>query len=36
LSDVLKKTLQDMTLKQLMERKNKQDMGGHGWVEYII
>jgi Rrf2 family protein len=36
LSDVLKKTLQDMTLKQLMERKNKQDMGGNGWVEYII
>jgi Rrf2 family protein len=36
LSDVLKKTLQDMTLKQLMERKNKQDMEGNGWVEYII
>ncbi len=36
LSDVLKKTLQDMTLKQLMERKDKQDMGGNGWVEYII
>ena len=36
LSDVLKKTLQDMTLKQLMERKNKRDMGGNGWVEYII
>ena len=36
MSDVLKKTLQDMTLKQLMERKNKQDMGGNGWVEYII
>jgi hypothetical protein len=25
-----------MTLKQLMERKNKRDMGGNGWVEYII
>jgi Rrf2 family cysteine metabolism transcriptional repressor len=36
MSDVLKKTLQDMTLKQLMERKNKQDAGGNGWVEYII
>jgi Rrf2 family protein len=36
MSDVLKKTLQDMTLKQLMERKNKRDMGGNGWVEYII
>jgi Rrf2 family protein len=36
LSDVLKKTLQDMTLKALMERKNKQDRGGNGWVEYII
>ena len=36
LSDVLKKTLQDMTLKQLMERKNKQDTGGNGWAEYII
>jgi Rrf2 family cysteine metabolism transcriptional repressor len=36
LSDVLKKTLQDMTLKELMERKNKQDTRGNGWVEYII
>ncbi len=36
LSDVLKKTLQDMTLKQLMERKNKRDMGGNEWVGYII
>ena len=36
LSDVVKKTLQDMTLKQLMERKNKQNTGGNGWVEYII
>jgi len=36
LSDALKKTLQDMTLKQLLERKNKRDMGGNGWVEYII
>jgi Rrf2 family protein len=36
LSDVLKKTLQDMTLKELMERKNRQDRGGNGWVEYII
>ena len=30
LSDVLKKTLQDMTLKELMERKNKQDREATG------
>ncbi len=36
LSDVLKKTLQDMTLKELMERKNRQTRGGNGWGEYII
>lgn len=36
LSDVLKKTLQDMTLKELMEKKNRHETGGNGWVEYII
>lgn len=36
LSDVLKKTLQDMTLKELLERKNKQNAGGNEWAEYII
>jgi Rrf2 family cysteine metabolism transcriptional repressor len=36
LSDVVQKTLQHMTLKELIERKNKQDTGGNGWIEYII
>jgi Rrf2 family cysteine metabolism transcriptional repressor len=36
LSDVIQKTLQHMTLKELVERKNKQDTGGNGWIEYII
>jgi Rrf2 family iron-sulfur cluster assembly transcriptional regulator len=36
LSDVLKKTVDDMTLKELMTRKNKQDEGAKGWIEYTI
>jgi Rrf2 family iron-sulfur cluster assembly transcriptional regulator len=36
LSDVLKKTLHDMTLKELITRKNKQDTRETAWIEYII
>jgi Rrf2 family protein len=36
LSDGLKKTLQDMTLKELIAKGNKQDTGAIGWIEYTI
>jgi len=36
LSDVLKDTLQNMTLQELMEREKKKDTGANGWREYII
>ncbi|MCJ7664851.1 MAG: Rrf2 family transcriptional regulator [Desulfobacterales bacterium] len=36
MSDVVKKTLQGMTLKELIDRKNKQDAGANEWIEYII
>jgi Rrf2 family iron-sulfur cluster assembly transcriptional regulator len=36
LSDLLKKRLQDMTLKELMEKKNNQNAGAMGWAEYTI
>ena len=36
LSDVLKDTLQNMTLQELMEREKKKDTGTNGWKEYII
>ena len=36
LSDMLKTRLQDMTLKELMEKKNNQDSGTMGWTEYTI
>jgi Rrf2 family protein len=36
LSDKLKHTLQDMTLKELVDKGNKKDAGVNGWTEYII
>lgn len=36
LSDGLKKTLQDMTLKELLAKGDKQDTGAIGWIEYTI
>jgi Rrf2 family protein len=36
LSDMLKTRLQDMTLKELMEKKNNQNSGTMRWAEYTI
>jgi Rrf2 family protein len=36
LSDGLKKTLQDMTLKELINGKKNKDTGAMGWIEYTI
>jgi Rrf2 family protein len=36
MSDALKNTLQGMTLKELITRKNKQDTRETAWTEYII
>jgi Rrf2 family iron-sulfur cluster assembly transcriptional regulator len=36
MSDVLQNTLQGMTLKELITRKNKQDTRETAWAEYII
>ena len=36
LSDVLKDTLQNMSLQKLVEREKKKETGTNGWREYII
>jgi Rrf2 family iron-sulfur cluster assembly transcriptional regulator len=36
LSNGLKRTLQDMTLKELITKGNIQDIGARGWIEYTI
>ena len=36
LSDVLKDTLQNMTLQELMEKEKRKDIRASGWKEYII
>jgi Rrf2 family protein len=36
LSDVLKKKLQAMTLKALIEKQDTKEQGAQGWIEYTI